>query len=237
MAPARSKSSRTSGSGGGGGGSGGNNTHNNNHSSPTVITTADSSYILLQDRLHELLSRLSTTVERIKTWPAAGDDASRHIESTGRLIQTIRLVLQSIENIENIVQTNPTTLRARLNHCPVPVDLLDLLDHEGGLNPECFARGLLQEAVGQLEGLKRRKMALESLGDAVQAGLEQKLQEQEEERNTVKDQDDDYYRNNETGTATDTRTTSRKRERESTNEDDDDQGESAAKKSHIDTNN
>ncbi len=40
--------------------------------------------------------------------------------------------------------------------------------------PDCFSRGLVQEALGQLQGLKRRKKALEMLGAAVQAGLEQK---------------------------------------------------------------
>ena len=36
---------------------------------------------------------------------------------------------------------------------------------------DCFSRGLLREALGQLAGLKRRKLALEMLGAAVQAGL------------------------------------------------------------------
>lgn len=37
--------------------------------------------------------------------------------------------------------------------------------------PDCFSRGLLRESMGQLAGLKRRKLALEMLGAAVQAGL------------------------------------------------------------------
>ena len=36
---------------------------------------------------------------------------------------------------------------------------------------DCFSRGLLRESMGQLAGLKRRKLALEMLGSAVQAGL------------------------------------------------------------------
>jgi hypothetical protein len=56
--------------------------------------------------------------------------------------------------------------------------LLDLLDHGGGLNPECFSRGVLQEAMGQLAGLKRRKRALEMLGFAVQRGIDQRDSEQ-----------------------------------------------------------
>ena len=39
---------------------------------------------------------------------------------------------------------------------------------------DCFSRGLLKEALGQLAGLKRRKLALEMLGAAVQTGLNHK---------------------------------------------------------------
>jgi len=41
------------------------------------------------------------------------------------------------------------------------------------LLPDCFSRGLLREALGQLAGLKRRKLALEMLGAAIQTGLDQ----------------------------------------------------------------
>lgn len=40
--------------------------------------------------------------------------------------------------------------------------------------PDCFSRGLLREALGQLAGLKRRKLALEMLGAAIQNGLNQR---------------------------------------------------------------
>ncbi|KAL7568985.1 hypothetical protein ACA910_021276 [Epithemia clementina (nom. ined.)] len=194
---------------------GGNTTTNN------TSTTADSTNVLLQDRLHELLTRLSTTVDRIKTWPDAAsagsssDDAALHFEATSKLIQSIRHVLQSIDKVESIVKTNPTTLKARLNACPVPVDLLDLLDAHGeggssGLNPECFARGLLQEAIGQLEGLKRRKVALERLADAVQDGLEQKLLDQQQQRAKQQQQ--------QATTTSPESPSARKRERQETNQ-------------------
>jgi hypothetical protein len=38
---------------------------------------------------------------------------------------------------------------------------------------DCFSRGLLREALGQLAGLKRRKLTLEMLGAAIQTGLDQ----------------------------------------------------------------
>lgn len=39
---------------------------------------------------------------------------------------------------------------------------------------DCFSRGLLREALGQLAGLKRRKLALDMLGAAIQTGLDQR---------------------------------------------------------------
>jgi hypothetical protein len=128
----------------------------------------------LQDRLHELLSRLASTSDIIKNWPESeGDDSSIHVERTKRLIVSIRETIASIQKVEGVVQAD-ATLKKSLEECLIPLDLLDLLDHGGGLNPECFSRGLLQEAMGQLAGLKRRKRALEMLGFAVQRGIEQR---------------------------------------------------------------
>lgn len=39
---------------------------------------------------------------------------------------------------------------------------------------DCFSRGLLREALGQLDGLRRRKLALEKLGAVIQTGLNQR---------------------------------------------------------------
>jgi hypothetical protein len=144
----------------------------------SVSMTAKEAAILLQDRLHQLLSRLAEAVDLIKTWPEAKvDDASVHVQSTSRLISHIRSVISSIQRVESAVQTNPT-LKKKLQECLIPLDLLDLLDHGSGgaLNPDCFVRGLLREALGQLAGLKRRKLALELLGSAVQSGLARKQQ-------------------------------------------------------------
>lgn len=132
---------------------------------------------ILQERLHILLSRLANTIDHVKNWPEAkGDDASIHVESTSKLIDSIRQVISSLERVEGVVKTD-ATVRASLSNCLIPLDLLDLLD-SSNLNPDCFSRGLLREALGQLAGLKRRKLALELLGAAVQSGL-QKQQQQE----------------------------------------------------------
>jgi hypothetical protein len=132
----------------------------------------------LQDRLHELLSRLASTSDIVKNWPESeGDDSSIHVERTTRLIASIRETIASIQKVEGVVQAD-ATLKKSLEECLIPLDLLDLLDHGGGLNPECFSRGLLQEAMGQLAGLKRRKRALEMLGFAVQRGIQQRDSEQ-----------------------------------------------------------
>jgi hypothetical protein len=52
------------------------------------------------------------------------------------------------------------------------LDLLEMLDCSNGLNPEIFVRGLLREGLSQLAGLRRRKVALEMLGNTIQAGLD-----------------------------------------------------------------
>ncbi|KAG7348088.1 hypothetical protein IV203_016793 [Nitzschia inconspicua] len=129
----------------------------------------------LQERLHLLLNRLAKTTELIKTWPESdGDDASIHVETTTKLINSIIELIKALQRVEGVIKTD-ADLKKTLQECQVPINLLDLLDHHpDGLNPECFSRGLLREALGQLGGLKRRKLALEMLGAAVQAGLDRK---------------------------------------------------------------
>lgn len=138
----------------------------------------------LQDRLHDLISRLSSTIEMVKKWPeAGGDDASIHVEETTKLIASIRQVIASLQKVEEVIKTDKE-LKTNLDQCLIPLDLLDLLDQN--LNPDCFSRGLLREALGQLAGLKRRKLALEMLGTAVQIGLNKRNSERELEANATK---------------------------------------------------
>jgi hypothetical protein len=126
----------------------------------------------LQENLHNLLSRLSSTIDVIKNWSAKGDDASIHVETTSKLITSIREVIAALQKVEGVIKTD-AALRKSLNECLIPLDLLDLLD--SNLNPECFVQGLLREALGQMAGLNRRKLALELLGAAVQSGLNKRL--------------------------------------------------------------
>jgi len=134
----------------------------------------------LQERLHELLTRLAATVELIKNWKESdGDDASIHVETTTKLIAAIQAVIDTTKKVDGVMK-NDAELRASLQSCLVPLDLLDLLDHGNGLNPDCFSRALLKEALGQLAGLKRRKLALEMLGAAVQTGLRQRGKKEKE---------------------------------------------------------
>jgi hypothetical protein len=141
------------------------------NNSPPIISQGAKD---LQERLHLLLNRLAKTTDLIKNWPESdgGDDASIHVETTTKLIASIHELVTALQKVEGTIKTN-TELKQTLRDCPVPINLLDLLDHHpDGLNPECFSRGLLREALGQLGGLKRRKLALEMLGAAVQSGLD-----------------------------------------------------------------
>jgi hypothetical protein len=146
----------------------------------------------LQERLHELISRVANSVEIIKSWPeSSGDDASIHVTTTSKLIHSIREILRAIERVEGVVHSKKGTNQANsssgggggeeesalwktLQNCPIPLDLLEMLDCSNGLNPEIFVRGLLREALSQLAGLRRRKVALEMLGNAIQKGLDAK---------------------------------------------------------------
>jgi hypothetical protein len=89
----------------------------------------------LQERLHNLLTKLSKTIEVIKDWKESdGDDASIHHKTTTKLISSIMDVIVSLESVEGVVKAD-NTLRKSLQDCAVPINLLDLLDHGNGLNP------------------------------------------------------------------------------------------------------
>jgi hypothetical protein len=95
-----------------------------------------------------------------------------HVSSTTLLIQHLNQVVTALRAVEDTIRMDPA-LRKSLQECPVPLDLLDLLD-SSRINPDVFSRGLLREALGQLAGLRRRKLALEMLGSAVQSGIRKK---------------------------------------------------------------
>jgi hypothetical protein len=161
--------------------------------------------------LHVLLTRISATMEHVQNWPseqqqqqqqqkqahsqqggnssskssAAGTDTNIHVSSTTQLIQHLNHVVTALQRVEGTIQSD-AGLRKSLHECPIPVDLLDLLD-SSKLHPDVFARGLLREALGQLAGLRRRKLALEMLGSAIQAGINKrkrtrKLQQQQQQQ-------------------------------------------------------
>jgi hypothetical protein len=136
----------------------------------------------LQEALHILLTRLAATQEHVQKWPsdqsaaaaAAGTTENIHVSSTTKLIQLLNEVVTALRGVEDTIRKD-AALRKSLAECPIPVDLLDLLD-SSRLNPDVFARGLLREALGQLAGLRRRKLALEMLGAAIQSGINRKMQ-------------------------------------------------------------
>ena len=135
----------------------------------------------LQERLHSLLTRLSGASELLKNWPQA-DDVAVHNQTTTDLITIINKVVESIQRVEEKVnhcggdaKESDIKLRNNLRETFVPLDLLDLMDFGDGLNPDCFARGLLKEAERQLAGLQRRKLCLHMLGKAISVGVAQRM--------------------------------------------------------------
>lgn len=141
--------------------------------STDAATTDTTSSAGLQERLHILLNHLYNTTELLKSWPES-DDASVHVETTTQLIESLQQVLQSVRDVETKVMKGDGTeedknLVKELKEAHVPLDLLELMDY--GVNPDAYARSLLHESLRQLAGLKRRKLALELLGNAVSQGM------------------------------------------------------------------
>lgn len=158
-------------------------------------TAADAGQYLL-DRLRILLSRLQTTAEILQNWPETSsalqgnDSAKVHAETYTELIASIRKIALGIRSIERHVNgtvsggggTGSSSSAAAADafrtsleeNYPIPLDLLDLLDvgqPTFGLNPQCYARGLIVEALRQLSVLERRKRAAGMLAAFIEEGL------------------------------------------------------------------
>lgn len=133
----------------------------------------ESCTLSLQDRLHTLLTRLSNTSKHLtKTeWPSA-DDARVHSEKTLLLITSIEKIIEAIKMVE--VKVNSPEMYDKLRQVAIPLDLLDMMDCAGGVNPDCFARGLMDEASRQLGNLQRRKTSMKILAKTIQNGMEQR---------------------------------------------------------------
>ncbi len=144
----------------------------------------------LLERFRILLSRLQATTEILQNWPETqGDSAKIHNDTATELIASIRKIVTGLRAVERHVNgTGPSPaanipaealekFRSSLDEkCPIPLDLLDLLDigQPFGINPQCYARGLMKEAMRQLAGLERRKNALTMLGSAIEKGLNER---------------------------------------------------------------
>lgn len=144
--------------------------------SSSAATTSGSAK--LQERLHALINNLYHTTELVKNWEDS-ENASDHVQTTTKLIASLQEVLQSVKDVETKVLKGDGTegdkkIIQELKDSPVPLDLLELMDYGGGVNPDVFARGLLQTALRQLAGLKRRKLALGLLGAAVSDGMKRR---------------------------------------------------------------
>jgi hypothetical protein len=146
----------------------------------------------LLDRLRILLNRLQSTAEILQNWPETkGDDSKRvHAETSAELIASIRRIALGVRSVERHVNgtgdggggggggggsASTEAFRTLLEEeYPIPLDLLDLLDvgqPTFGINPQCYARGLMVEALRQLSVLERRKRALSMLARSIEGGM------------------------------------------------------------------
>jgi hypothetical protein len=133
----------------------------------------ESCTLSLQDRLHTLLTRLSNTSKLLTKaeWPSA-DDPQIHSEKTLLLVASIGKIVEAIQLVEEKV--NSPEMYEKLRQVAIPLDLLDMMDSAGGVNPDCFARGLMDEASRQLGNLQRRKTSMKVLAKTIQNGVEQR---------------------------------------------------------------
>ena len=104
------------------------------------------------------------TTELVKKWPES-DDTSTHVETTTKLIG---LAPGGCGDLSGQLRTRSwpkggtadpgdKKLSDELRKVQVPLDLLELLDYGGGINPDTYARALLREADRQIKKLNRRE--------------------------------------------------------------------------------
>jgi hypothetical protein len=146
--------------------------------------TAQHHQTSLQERLHTLLTRLTKTTEILRTWPSE----DQHTQTTTQLIQSLHKVIDAIKQVEEKVNgLQSEELLSKLRQTAIPLDLLDMMDYGNilqessdvpvepsqftGLNPDCFARGLLRESLRQIGTMNRRKASMKMLAASIQNGL------------------------------------------------------------------
>ena len=137
-------------------------------------------------RLHQLLSSLHEATDAVKNWPSS-QDAQVHYDATTTLIKLLQKVVDALKEVEERTcgtgDTNINTVMGQsILDSPVVLDLLDLMDYGNGLNPEIFIKQLIREALRQLSRLKRRKLALSMLGQAIEKGLKDMDMKEEMDR-------------------------------------------------------
>ena len=56
---------------------------------------------------------------------------------------------------------------------PVPIDLLDLMDH-GEVNPEVYGRELLRRTLALRRGVRRRRVVMAQVKEVLERGIEER---------------------------------------------------------------
>lgn len=157
----------------------------------------------LQESLHTLLTRLSDSSEIIKSWPEGGDDNSVHTTTTAKLITSVKRIVNAIKVVEEKVNPNlgdekptdqQTALANQLRQTAIPLDLLDMMD-ANCLNPDCFARGLLNEALRQFGNLRSRKASMNMLSQLVESGMKQRERDLEKVAKIKRSMEEDEKKN------------------------------------------
>ena len=182
--------------------------------------------------IHKIVDAIRLVEEKVN--PNLGDDTPTTTTTNNNNNSNNE---QQQEEENNKPSEQEIVLANQLRQTAVPLDLLDMMD-ANSLNPDCFARGLLSEALRQFSNLQSRKASMNMLAQLVEKGFEQKERDLKilaaatanttnERLNPSKEGDEKLG----VGKASnDERNESKKRKRETDNVDDDDTPQQPAKK-------
>jgi len=145
----------------------------------------------------ETTTKLIRSIEKVvdaiklveeKVNPNLGDDGNGGSGGGGMSVGNVPSATGATGNASEKEQQNRQQLQQqednmalghKLRQTAVPLDLLDMMDADpdAGLNPDCFARGLLNEALRQFSNLNERKASMNMLASFVENAFERRERE------------------------------------------------------------
>jgi hypothetical protein len=113
-------------------------------------------------------------------------NAGEHAAMAGSAIQSSLIALSDssldLRAVTSKLATAPLDAESGIDlNVPIPVDLLDLMDH-GNINPELYGQELLRRTLALRRGVRRRKTVMDQVRDGIREGIrerEEKIKQEE----------------------------------------------------------